>query len=68
MRKARRRCIVQAYNHPFVYLNVRDYLDVDMDGVIGIPLDELVREVVNDLIREQQEAALEVLKCQLENA
>lgn len=68
MRKARRRCIVQAYNYPFVYLNVRDYLDVDMDGVIGIPLDELVREVVNDLIREQQEAALEVLKCQLENA
>ncbi len=48
-------CRVQEYRMPFVYLNVRDYLGVDIDGMIGVPLDELVQEIANDVVKEMND-------------
>ncbi len=53
-------CPVKSYNHPFVYLSVRDYLGVDMDGMIGIPLDELVQGVAKEVIEEMNDANREM--------
>jgi hypothetical protein len=56
MIRPKRVCPVQSYMHPFVYLNVRDYMNVDIDGVIGIQLDELVLECFKESIEENENA------------
>ena len=38
----------------FVYLAVRDYCGIDMDGLIGIPLDELVEDVIKELFTDDE--------------
>ena len=47
----RKICPVRGHtaNGSIVYFTVRDYFGIDMDGLIGIPLDEIVNEIAEEL-------------------
>lgn len=49
-------CPVQEHRGPFVYFKVRDYLGVDIDGLIGIPINEIVSEIAEGVARDRQSA------------